>query len=63
MVDTEEERRNNNKPVDTDTVKERLKTKKVEGCGKCMGCKNRMPCFLKKNKYFWLKNIYITSIF
>ncbi len=31
--------------MDTDTVKVRLVNKKVEGCGKCMGCKNRMPCF------------------
>ncbi|KAL4495486.1 hypothetical protein ABPG72_020227 [Tetrahymena utriculariae] len=48
IVDTEEERRQQGKPVDTDVVKTRLKDKQVEGCGKCMGCKNRMPCYNRK---------------
>ncbi|KRX05519.1 hypothetical protein PPERSA_12697 [Pseudocohnilembus persalinus] len=48
IVDTEEERKQTGKPVDTQVVKQRLQQKKQEGCGKCMGCKNRMPCAQKK---------------
>lgn len=46
-VQSEEERKLLGLPVDRDTVQERLRTKKPNGCGRCVGCKCMMTCSLK----------------
>ena len=48
IIETENDRRAAGLPVDVDMHKKRLRAKKKNGCGKCVGCKCMMPCRLGK---------------
>ena len=48
IVETAIEREAKGKSLDSTIVKHRIKQKKREGCGKCVGCKCRMTCYLAK---------------